>query len=205
MTLGKAGTKGVPRERREQQILDIATVEFGDRGYAKASVADIAAAAGVSKPLIYNYFESRDGLHAACVRRAGDGLVAAVSAAQAVSGAEGKALATLAAIFTAIDGRVQNWKIIYDSTLPADGPAAELARGYQKALNAMGAEGSAQVLADAAVTDAEDHSLLLAIWFSVVSTVVAWWGEHPQHSPDEMTARCVRLFEALRAPVNPRG
>lgn len=195
---GKAGTKGVPREQRERQILDIASLEFGDRGYANASITDIATAAGVSKPLIYTYFATRDGLHAACVHRAGRTLVDAVGAAQDARGPQGKALATLQAIFHALDGCTHNWKIIYDSTLPQPSEAATVAQGYQQALNAMGSEGAAQVLADAGLTDPDDHSLLLSVWFSTVSTVISWWGEHPQHTPEDMTARCLRLLTALR-------
>ncbi|MEU0544031.1 TetR/AcrR family transcriptional regulator [Nocardia sp. NPDC005978] len=196
----RAGTKGVPREQREQQILDIATAEFGDRGYANASLADIASAAGVSKPLIYTYFGSRDGLHAACVRRAGDGLVSAVAAAQGVPGASGRALATLSGIFTALDGRTQNWRVIYDQTLPRPSAAFDHARGYQEALNGMGASGVDEVLDAAGVSAPEDHSLLLAWWFSIVSTTISWWREHPGYTPEQMTEHCLRVFTAIRQP-----
>ncbi|MFE3194957.1 TetR/AcrR family transcriptional regulator [Nocardia sp. NPDC059240] len=195
--MSRAGTKGVPRGQREQQILDIATVEFGDRGYANASIADIAAAAGVSKPLIYTYFGSRDGLHAACIHRAGERLVAAVAAAQSVHGAPGKALATLTGIFTALDGHTQNWRIIYDATLPRPGEPFDTARHYQNALNAMGSEGVTEVLADAGIGDPTDHALVLSLWFSIVTTTIAWWTDHPDHTPDDMTERCSRIFTAL--------
>ncbi|MVU82521.1 TetR family transcriptional regulator [Nocardia sp. ET3-3] len=196
--MSRAGTKGVPREQREQQLLDIATLEFGNRGYGNASLAEIVSAAGVSKPLIYAYFGSRDELHAACVHRAGTSLVAAVADAQAVHGADGKALATLAAIFHALDGRIQNWRIIYDHTLPRPSPAHDTARHYQDALNAMGSAGVAEILAGAGNHSPEDHSLLLTLWFSIVSTTVSWWADHPESTPDDMTARCLRLFTALR-------
>jgi AcrR family transcriptional regulator len=199
--VSKPGTKGVPRERREEQILDVATAEFGDHGYAKASLVRIASAAGVSKPLVYAYFGSRDGLHAACVHRAGKSLVDAVAAAQSAPGAHDRALATLAGIFDALDGRTQNWKIIYDATLPRPSEAYAVAREYQDALNGMGSAGVAQVLADADVFDADDHSLLLALWFSIVSTTIAWWSDHPGHTPEDMTGRCLRLFTAIRGPA----
>lgn len=195
--MSRAGTKGVPRGEREQQILDIATVEFGDRGYVNASIAEIAAAAGVSKPLIYTYFGSRDGLHAACVHRAGERLVAAVAEAQSVHGAPGKALATLTGIFTALEGHTQNWRIIYDATLPRPGAPFDTARHYQNALNAMGSEGVTEVLAEAGIRDPTDHSLVLSLWFSIVTTTIAWWTEHPDHTPHEMTERCSRIFTAL--------
>lgn len=199
--MSRPGTKGVPRERREEQILDIATTEFGERGYAKASVAEIASAAGVSKPLVYAYFGSRDGLHAACVHRAGKGLVEAVAAAQS---AHDRALATLTGIFRALDGRTQNWKIVYDPTLPRASAAFAVARHYQDALNGMGSAGVSEVLADAGITDPADHSLLLALWFNVVSTTISWWSEHPGHTPDDMTQRCLRLFTTIRATAAPR-
>ena len=73
-TGGGVGTKGVPRADREQQILDAAVAEFGEFGYAHASVAAIARRAGISKPLVYEYFGSKDGLYLACLGRAGSHL-----------------------------------------------------------------------------------------------------------------------------------
>ncbi|WP_330179688.1 TetR/AcrR family transcriptional regulator [Nocardia sp. NBC_01503] len=195
--MSPAGTKGVPRAQRERQILDIATTEFGTRGYANASVIAIATAAGVSKPLIYTYFGSRDGLHAACVQRAGETLVEAVARAQVVHGAQGKALATLTGIFHALDGRTQNWRIIYDTTLPRPSAAHDRARTYQEALNAMGSQGVTEVLAEAGITTPEDQSLLLAWWFSIVSTTITWWTDHPHLTPTAMTNHCLRVFTAL--------
>lgn len=191
--MSRAGTKGVPREERERQLLDVATAEFGEHGYAYASVTDIAAAAGVSKPLIYTYFGSRDGLHAACVHRAGTRLVDAVAAAQTVAGPH-RALATLTAIFTALDGHPEHWQVVYDATLPRPSAAYATAREYQDALNTTGAEGVAEVLSGA---DPSDQSLLLALWFSIVSTTIAWWSDHPDQTPEQMTARCTRLFAVL--------
>ncbi|MFJ9778985.1 hypothetical protein ACIRSS_05340 [Amycolatopsis sp. NPDC101161] len=38
--------------------------------------------------------------------------------------------------------------------------------------------GVAQVLAGSGLDDTGDHSLLLALWFSTVSTTISWWSEH---------------------------
>ncbi|MBL1078809.1 TetR/AcrR family transcriptional regulator [Nocardia sp. 2] len=196
--MSRAGSKGVPREQREQQILDIATDEFGTHGYAHASMNRIASAADVSKPLIYTYFGSRDGLHAACVHRAGRVLTEAVAAAQTASGVPDRAIATLSAIFHALDGHTRRWTLIYDTTLPRESDAHLTARRYQQELNAMGSQGVGQILSAAADSDPDDHSLLVALWFGIVSTTVAWWGEHPHHSPDAMTERCLRVITAIR-------
>jgi AcrR family transcriptional regulator len=74
-------TKRVPRAVRERQMLDAAVATFARRGYRAASMDEIAEAAGVSKPLVYLYLNSKDDLFTACIRREADGLTAAVRAA----------------------------------------------------------------------------------------------------------------------------
>lgn len=101
--MSKAGTKGVSRADREQQIITVAVEEFGRQSYTCASVAAIAQRAGISKPLIYSYFDSKDGLYLACVHHVGDLLVSSAVKARVRSGSTGHALDTLTAIFTAVD------------------------------------------------------------------------------------------------------
>ena len=71
MVRPNAGTKGVPRVDRETQILQIASEHFGTAGFAATSVATVAERAGISKPLIYSYFGSKEGLYEACLDRGG--------------------------------------------------------------------------------------------------------------------------------------
>jgi AcrR family transcriptional regulator len=87
-TRANAGTKGVARADREQQMVAVGCRLFGESGFAATSVADIAEAAGISKPLIYNYFGSKDGLYAVCLRHAA-GVLAAEIERSAASGTVG--------------------------------------------------------------------------------------------------------------------
>lgn len=48
-------------------MIQIAEEVFASRGYAAASMDDIADRVGVSKPMLYEYFRSKDGLLAACI------------------------------------------------------------------------------------------------------------------------------------------
>ncbi|MFE6287921.1 TetR/AcrR family transcriptional regulator [Streptomyces sp. NPDC057877] len=76
--MGAVKTKRMPRAVREQQMLDAAVQIFGQRGYMAASMDDIAELAGVSKPLVYLYLNSKEDLFTACIRREAGALVAAV-------------------------------------------------------------------------------------------------------------------------------
>lgn len=195
------GTKGVPRAARESQILDIAAAEFGTRGYANASMNAVATQAGISKPLIYGYFGSKDGLYLACLHRAGKGLVEAVGSAQTELTAQ-RAVDTLEAIFRVLADRPHDWSVLYDPTLPLDSAVHEAARGYRRTLAEFGATGTAAVLRDA---DPDDQSLLTSIWFSAVSATVRWWHDHPDETPESMTARCARILRALTSGSSHAG
>ncbi|MFE4206721.1 TetR/AcrR family transcriptional regulator [Streptomyces goshikiensis] len=85
----RAGTKGVPRARREEQILAAATEEFGSRGYAAASLPAVAARVGVTKTLLHQYFGAKQDLYLACLTPVGDRLVAVIRAAVAEGAAAG--------------------------------------------------------------------------------------------------------------------
>ncbi|RPK40646.1 transcriptional regulator, TetR family [Streptomyces sp. LamerLS-316] len=74
-------SKRMPRAVREQQMMDAAVRTFGQRGYRAASMDEIAELAGVSKPLVYLYLNSKEELFTACIRRESKALVEAVQAA----------------------------------------------------------------------------------------------------------------------------
>lgn len=50
------------REASQERILHAALALFGERGYEATSVRMIAAEAGVSQGLLYNYFDGKEGL-----------------------------------------------------------------------------------------------------------------------------------------------
>ncbi|MBM4242768.1 MAG: TetR/AcrR family transcriptional regulator [Deltaproteobacteria bacterium] len=56
-------------EQRREQLLDAAEVAFAARGYRDAGTADVAAAARVSEPTIYRYFDSKRDLYLAMLDR----------------------------------------------------------------------------------------------------------------------------------------
>jgi AcrR family transcriptional regulator len=55
------------RESRRQQIMDAALELFAREGYANCSIAQLALHAGISKGLMYNYFESKEALLASII------------------------------------------------------------------------------------------------------------------------------------------
>ena len=61
-------TRMTGKERREQ-LVSIGREVFAERGFDGASVEEIAARAGVSKPVVYEHFGGKEGLYAVVVDR----------------------------------------------------------------------------------------------------------------------------------------
>ncbi|MEV4238698.1 MULTISPECIES: helix-turn-helix domain-containing protein [unclassified Nocardia] len=62
---------------RHRALLDAAARVFAERGYDKTTVADITAAAGVSRATMYVYFASKDEIFLALAAQVRDGFLAA--------------------------------------------------------------------------------------------------------------------------------
>jgi AcrR family transcriptional regulator len=208
----KAGTKGVPRAARERQVLDVATEEFGRRGYEATTVAAVATRVGVTKPLLHHYFGSKQDLYLACLNPVGDRLLHAVRTAMtgpasavqptAVTGPASAvrptALRVLHALFTALEGRREAWFVLYDTTLPPDSDAARRAAYYRRAIDDLAATGTADLLRTTGSRDPLDADALAYAWRGLCTALVRWWVSHPDESPEAMTQRCARLFTAGR-------
>jgi len=68
------------RERREQLIL-VGRQLFADKGFEAVTVEEIAATAGVSKPVVYEHFGGKEGLYAVVVDREMNQLLTSISGA----------------------------------------------------------------------------------------------------------------------------
>lgn len=61
--MSTSATARMPRAQRRNQLLELATQVFTEKGYQATSMDDIAAAAGVTKPVLYQHFNSKQSLY----------------------------------------------------------------------------------------------------------------------------------------------
>ena len=199
MSSGAAiGTKGVPRAEREEQMIAVAIAEFAASGYAGASMVEIARRAGISKPLIYQYFGSKDGLYLTCLHSVSGGLLARLEEAElAVDDSVASRIYPLRAVFEALEPQRNAWRLLFDPSMPATGEIAAAAREYQARTTELAASGSTRFLAARGIRSRLDASALSTVWMGIVNSLVAWWLEHPGESAAQMTERCNRLLGAI--------
>ncbi|MEE1751847.1 TetR/AcrR family transcriptional regulator [Streptomyces sp. SP18CS02] len=119
----------MPRAVREQQMMDAAVRTFGQLGYRAASMDGIAELAGVSKPLVYLYLNSKEDLFTACIRREAAALIAAVrDGAEPGLPADRQLWAGLTAFFTHTGGNPDAWSVLHRQARTHGEPfAAEVA------------------------------------------------------------------------------
>lgn len=179
-------------------MLEVASEIFGNEGYAATNIQVVAERAGISKPLIYNYFGSKEGLFLACLDRAGT-IVADEIERIARGDAVGieRGLRTLEGMFTILEPQPYLWKLFYDPTAPSTGAVADAIDHYTQRIAKLADEGVAELMGLAGNTDPVDISAMTALWLGIVDSLMNWWMEHPDESADAMMQRCVRLLSAL--------
>lgn len=185
-------SKRVPRAVREQQMLDAAVATFARRGYRAASMDEIAEAAGVSKPLVYLYLNSKDELFSACIRREAEALKAAVRASvERGAPADRQLWSGLLGFFEHTAAHPDGWAVLYSQARTMGEPfAAEVAAMRTEmvlfvteliAAAARGAECD-QELAEREVTPLA-HALVGA-----AEALAGWGASQPGHSGRDSAA-----------------
>ncbi|MFT3852536.1 MAG: TetR/AcrR family transcriptional regulator [Ilumatobacteraceae bacterium] len=73
----------LPAPARREQILDVAVQVFARNGFHGTSMNDVADAAGVTKPVLYQHFDSKQELYLALIGEVGRRLLLAITKATA--------------------------------------------------------------------------------------------------------------------------
>src|SRR5215217_4144758 len=196
VTSGTRGTRRVPRHVREQQMLAIAERTFAQRGFHAASVDAIAEASGITKPMVYAYFGSKEGLYRACMQRARARLLEALREGVDTGAAPDEQLwHGLLAVFTFVERERDSWAILLGEVTQGTGPFAQDGAAVRRELSALIAEllrraASAEGLDTSAlgITDQLARALMGA-----GESLAVWWGEHPEE-PVERVALVLMNF-----------
>src|SRR6516165_7803747 len=108
------GTKRLPRAVREQQMLDAAVQMFSVNGYHETSMDSIAAAARISKPMLYLYYGSKEDLFGACLNRELSRFIDVVRAdIDFTQGPRDLLRNTIGAFMRYIDANRASWIVMY--------------------------------------------------------------------------------------------
>ena len=106
----------LPVAERRALIVEAAGRLFGERGYDATRLDAIAAAAGVTKPIVYRHFDSKRDLYLALLDRHRADLSGFVAAMPADGTAEERLRAVLDLWLDYVEAHAYSWKMLFRDT-----------------------------------------------------------------------------------------
>jgi AcrR family transcriptional regulator len=173
------------RAERERLMLRAAGEAFATHGFHGSSMDDIARAAGITKPMLYRYFGSKEGLYAAYLQMTGHELVDKVRAPDTREEPAQVRLRTgLRAFLTYVKDHRAGWTVLHGETAaPAD---AQIAREIAELRGRI-----VRMLTTLFGDEAYAHAFTGA-----AESLATWWVNQPEPSIDEATAILMRIAES---------
>jgi AcrR family transcriptional regulator len=178
------------RERREQ-LIGIGRKHFADKGFEGATVEEIAASAGVSKPVVYEHFGGKEGLYAVVVDREIQALLASVQGALSSGGSsreiiERAALALLGYVETSTDG----FRI-----LVRDSPAGQSTGSFASLISDVATQVEHLLAAEfkSRKLDPKTAPMYAQMLVGMVALTGQWWLDARKPKKAEVAAHLVNL------------
>jgi AcrR family transcriptional regulator len=186
----------MPRVQREEAMLDAAGAAFAEHGFHGASMDAIATAAEISKPMLYAYFDSKQGLYAAYVERSGRALMAAMrEAAPPDAPAADRLEAGVQTFFEHVGENRTSWAVLYNEAAAQGGPlAAEVA-----ALRARLVDMVLRALDPNGGSDGESALAFAHAFVGAGESLANWWLAHPAVAKEEVVRLMLRFAEVALA------
>lgn len=172
----------LPRGERRALLLTAARTAFTYRGYHATAMDDIATLAGVSKPVLYQHFDSKLDLYLAVVRRVSVEMVGVVTAAlTSTDDNEERIVAGLASFFAGVDRPDSGYSLLLASDLVHEPAVAAVIEDTRRACG----EAIGTVLADRTDLPREEAVLLGTTLAGTAQTAALHWHDHRDTLPRE--------------------
>ncbi|WP_327182659.1 TetR/AcrR family transcriptional regulator [Streptomyces sp. NBC_01334] len=191
MTTGVRRRMGV--EERRQQLIGVALELFAQRSPDEVSIDEIAAAAGISRPLVYHYFPGKLSLYEAALKRASEDLAGRF--AEPHEGPLGsRLLRVMRRYFDFVDAHGPGF-----AALMRGGPAVGSST-TNALIDAVRQNAYEQILSHLGITDAPPRlELIVRSWISLAESTALIWLDGRRIPREELEVQLVQDFAALTA------
>jgi len=180
-------------EERRQQLIGVALDLFSRRSPDEVSIDEIAAAAGISRPLVYHYFPGKLSLYEAALKRAAEDLASRFEEPQQGS-LGGRLLRVMRRFFDFVDEHGPGF-----SALMRGGPAVG-SSATNALIDSVRQVAYEQILSHLRVTDPPARlELLIRSWISLVESTALIWLDGRRIPRAELETQLVHSFAALAA------
>jgi AcrR family transcriptional regulator len=176
----------VPRAVREEQLLEVAEQVFATQGYQGTSIEDIARTAGVTRPVVYDHFGSKEGIYLACVRSARAELERLINEAAGDKDDPGEALwGGINAYFEFVERHGRAWDVLFGQGSAVAGPAAEEVT-RQRFATVQGIAGLLSPFISGPGADAQSIEALAHALSGSGEQLAKWWRRNPHLTREQV-------------------
>ncbi len=176
----KAGTRKVPRIERMEQMLTAGAQVFALRGYHNASMDEIAQRANISKPLLYRYFQSKEGLYLAIIDRTGRRMIDGFGLIMQLPDPVERIEKVTIGLLTFINRHRDLWLVMYQEAMRHDGPGAERVRYFRDRVIANGCVNISEALGNPTEEGRLEAEPLAHALVASGEAIALWWLSHPE-------------------------
>ena len=177
--------------QRREQLIGIGRQQFAKRGYEATTVEEIASAAGVSKPVVYEHFGGKEGLYAVVVDREIQSLLGAIAGALS-SGGGSRALLERAAtaLLDYIEGSTDGFRI-----LVRDSPPGQQTGNFASLMSDVASQVEHLLAAQftSRELDPKQAPMYAQMLVGMVALTGQWWLENPRAKKRDVAAALVNL------------
>jgi AcrR family transcriptional regulator len=190
----------VPRELRRRQVLAVANALFVERGFAAASMDELARRVGVSKPVIYELVGSKEALFSELVAQEAQALAAAVEAAVSANPGGDRMYAGALAFFRFARERRAAWDTLLTAeAVPVNAELAAARRFHAAQVARLIARGAAELGEQADPIKIEACAQAINGAFEALAD---WWKAHPELAAETLAELAAKLVSpGLRAAL----
>lgn len=179
----------LPRGQRRALLLEAALSAFSEQGYHQTAMDDIAERAGVSKPVLYQHFDSKLDLYLAIAGRVRTEVVETVEDALASTHDNAERIsATIDAYFEFVDRPGSGYPLIMASDMGSEPAVAAVLEQVQQAC----AEAVGRVIQEETGLAWSECVLLGAALVGQVQSAARHWYESSSELPRQQAAELVR-------------
>jgi len=183
-----------PAERRVL-IVEAAGRLFGERGYDGTRLDDVAAAAGVTKPVLYRHFDNKTALYLALLERHRADLGSFAAAVPAAGTLEQRLRAVLEVWLDYVETHSYAWTMLFRDT----GGGVEV-EAFRREVHAQARATLVAMIRALSTTTIPRRELepLAELLSMGMASVVLWWIEDAAASREAIADAITRVWVGLR-------
>lgn len=194
MTRPPATRKRLPLAERRAIVVEAAGRLFGERGYDATTLDDVAAASGVTKPIVYRHFDSKRELYLALLERHRDDLVGFAALMPAEGSLDDRLRVVIEAWLAYVEAHAYAWQMLFRDS----GGDAEV-QAFRREVHARARAVIAELVVSlsASAIEGDELDAVAELVSMGMAALVLWWMDNPNVARATIVDAIARVWTGL--------